>query len=172
MNGPLDSLLARLQGTLEELIGLHERFLPVLEEKRDALQRMDRVRLADILVHEENLVGQIAMVEAVRTDTVAALAGPLGLAGPFQLGDLIARLPETYEGTYTRTLAALRQTLRDLLQKVRRVTEVVKALTEQSLGHVRYFLRVLTGAEENRPTYDRFAKERQATGYAVLDRKA
>ena len=168
----LDLQLGQLQSVLEELVRLHERLVPVLEEKREALKKMNRTDLAYILVHEEAIAASIAVVDGRRSDIVRSICGFLGLdvkKGPIKLGDLI---PKIAQEAIARELTSLRARLKELLDSVRRLSETIRALTEQSLSHVRFFLRILTGAEDNSPTYDRRARERQSHGYSVLDRKA
>ncbi|MBI4617475.1 MAG: flagellar protein FlgN [Planctomycetes bacterium] len=171
MTAILDRQYGKLQATLEELVRLHERLLPVMEEKREALTKMDRARLAEILVREESLASSIAVVDGARADLVRALAGPLGLpaAPPVRLGALLEKIEDP---VWLKTLSALRERLEHVLGRVRRVAETNKALTEQTLGHIRYFLRVLAGLEGVHPTYDRRARARDGVAFPVVERRA
>lgn len=171
MAATLDREFRKLQTTLEELVRLHERLLPVLEEKREALTKMDRARLAEILVREESLASSISVVDGARADLVRALAGQHGLpaTSPVRLGALLERVEEPI---WSKALSSLRERLEQLLGRVRRVAETNKALTEQTLGHIRYFLRVLAGLEGVHPTYDRRARARDGVAFPVMERRA
>ena len=172
MTKDLHAHVRQLESILDRLAGLYDRLLEVLEEKREALVQVDRNRIPALNEHEEALAISLSVADEGRAGLMEAISDQIDgevEGGSLTLGALIESIDDP---DLTAELALLRERLRELAHHVRGLVETNRALTEQSLDHVTFVLRVLAGAEESSPIYDRSAQEVPSSAFSVMNRQA
>ena len=167
MNQPLHPRVLQLESVLDRLATLYDQLLEVLQEKKEALVDVDRNRLSTLTDHEEALAISLSTTDDGRMGLMDAIHEQIqGTTnrGELTLGELIDTIDDP---ELTAELSLLRERLADLAKQVGGLVETNRALTEQSLDHVSFVLRVLSGAEEPSPIYNRSAQGVPASAFSV-----
>jgi flagellar biosynthesis/type III secretory pathway chaperone len=161
---PLDDLLAVLAAEGAEL----RRLLPLLEQERAALMRVDAPAVAALTGEKELALGELKRLEARRQGCLAQLATAYGVSVDSLTLSGLARLVASPE-----RLEALRRTLRADLARLAAVNDGNRFLVEQSLRHVHGLLGAVKAALAETPTYGAGGRSAEtASTRAVLDRTA
>ncbi len=163
MNATLQSLAA----VLERETNLHGQLLAAAEAKRQAIIHGDLATMEKLLAEERMLIAEVERAESERQRLTAAARQLLQLGEEAKLPELIARAPEA-EG---RQLAAVRERLREVLDKLRQRTRRNGELLRASLQHIEGFLRTVLEAADPHPQYDRDGR-RAAGPFRLFDRSA
>jgi len=142
----MDTLISAL-GNEARLYG---ELLVLLAQKRDALVALKTADVDRIVAQEEALLSSLGEADAMRRRAAAEAGRAAGLAPGATLLQIAGHEPG---------LAPLRDRLRKLMIEVARANDLNRALTEQSLEHVRDTLLVLTGVEPDAAAYTRRGAE-------------
>ncbi len=156
--------LEELMRVLQEELKLYGVLAACLERQRDAIVHLDRRGLEASTLELDALVLEVRSVASARAGMVARASEALGRKGE-SLRDLAETAPEPYRTRF----AALR---RDLLAGVRRMEGVAGAsrtLVQDSLAHIRTFVRLLAGLAGPSPVY---ALPRSSASIPLMDRSA
>lgn len=140
----LDSVKS-LEGALAEEIRLERELLAAGTRKRDALVALDMKAVEQATAREQHLIAALGPAAERRLRRTSEATRQLGLAD----GEATVSHVAHRSGEPSRTrLLALVADLKTALREVTRVNGANKALTEQSLAHVKHFFRLLGGGGE------------------------
>ncbi|GEM_PF-5884194 len=144
-------LLQELEDTLAEEIRLHRALVELAKRKRDALVAVDTATVDGITRREQSILLAVGPTAASRLRLTAAAAASMGLPEHAGVGEIAGRAAEPY-GSALRKRA---RELRDVLTELGRLTRLCRSLTEESLGFVKRFFRILSTAGQEAGGYTR-----------------
>ncbi|MBI2898725.1 MAG: flagellar protein FlgN [Planctomycetes bacterium] len=147
MNAPL----AELAGTLAEELRLQTGLLELARKKRDALVAVDTAAVDAITRREQSLLAAAGSTASSRLRLTVEAGRALALPPESGVTAIAARAEEPHASR----LAGLAKELKDVLRELSRVTHSCRVLTEESLGFVKRFFRILGGADQTQPGYSR-----------------
>lgn len=133
MNGKMNLLREILNRHIE----LHRELLELAEAKRRAIIANDAEKVEEITRGEAELVGEVEKTEVERTACVAQLAGDLNLDGTPKVQEIIDAIGET-----AVPLQESRDRLREILAALQKRTLQNERLLQQSIEHIKGFLRL------------------------------
>lgn len=138
--------------SLENEARLYGELLALLAQKRDALVALKSADVLRLVAQEEAVLARLGDADLARRRAAADAARDLRLAPGASLQQIAAAVPGD-------SLRVMRVQLQKLMIEVARANDINRALAEQSLGHVRETLLVLTGAEPDAAAYTRRGAE-------------
>ena len=153
-----------LARVLEEELRLYEVFAECLSKQRDALVRLDRPKLEAAHRELDALILEVRQVSTARRGMVSRIAPSCGRKGE-TLRDLAEAAPEPYRGRFAR----LRKDLLSQTKRIQDLALVSRTLVEDSLGHVKAFVRLLAGLAGPPLVY---ANPRTSQASGLVDRTA
>ena len=163
----MSAILQALADILEQETALHSQLLAAAETKRAAIIQGDLPAMETLLAKEQALIAEVERAEVERQRLAAEARRLLQLSEDARLSEMIARAPEA-EG---RQLAAVREKLQGILDKLRQRTRQNGELLRASIQHIEGFLRTVLEAADPHPHYD--SAGRRATGpFRLFDRSA
>lgn len=160
----MNAIISELNAVLQAEAVLHQRLLEEAELKRSAIIYGRLPEMEQILARERELLAQVEQLEAQRMPLVEQARAMFDLAEePFKLQQLVDKL-----GDEGKELAATRNTLKEVLDKLRYRNRQNDELLKASIEHVNSFLRLLS--KSGNPTYDR--KGGKNNNRSLFDRTA
>lgn len=145
---PQDLMLKSVVCMLERELALYGDLGARLAVQRDALVRLDHARLEAVTAELDALVEEVRRTTSARERMVREAATALGRKGE-SLRDLVEAVPEPWRAR----MAELRRDLLGAVKRMRGLAALSRTLVEDSLGHVRTFVRVLAGMAGPPPVY-------------------
>ena len=145
------AILKGLDEAMAEEIRIERELVSVGTRKRDALVALDMKGVEQATVRERTLLSALGPAAERRLHRTAEAARTLGLS---EDGGAVTRIAQESSEPMRTQLLERAGELRRALQDLARVNGANKALTEQSLSHVKQFFRLLGGAGEE-PVYTR-----------------
>jgi flagellar biosynthesis/type III secretory pathway chaperone len=146
----LDERVARLARTFEDLIGLQQRFVGVLQHEKALIIEGDLDRLAVCLAEKEALLVPLRQLDAQwrdQIDPIARLAGHAG--GGMSLGRLIELVGEPHRSR----LRSCQQRLAALKASMVEINQVNGLLIEKTLKKIDDLMELLRHLSCGAPTY-------------------
>ena len=137
--------LAALEDALTEEIRLERELAAAGGRKRDALVALDAAGVDQATSREQNLLVALAAAAERRLRRTAEAARLFAVP---EAEISVTRIAAAAGEPVRARLLALAGGLREALKEVFRVNVANRALTEQSLDHVKRFFRILGGARE------------------------
>lgn len=135
-----------LEQALGEELRLHKALLELAERKRGALVAVDTAAVDAITRREQSVLLALGTTAASRLQLSAETAKSLGLPEDATVTAIAQRVP---------ALRGVAGELRTVLTELGRVTRQCRALTEESLGFVKRFFRILSTAGQEQSGYTR-----------------
>lgn len=150
---------------IEVLEGLRERnveLLRLIAERREAVRRADFARFGAIDDSERRLLAEIAELDRIRLDEARGVAVRLALAPEATLSAIAERLGPAEAAK----LDAARGSLRELVDRVRRESGVLRQAVERLSAHMAGVLQSVHSALAHASVYSRTG--RLAAGPSVI----
>ena len=158
----LGERLARLGQTLEDLIGLQQRFVGVLQHEKALIIEGDLDRLAVCLAEKEALLVPLRQLDAQWRDQIEPIARLAGHAGgAMSLGRLIELVGEPHRGR----LRSCQQRLAALKASMVEINQINGLLIEKTLKKIDDLMDLLRHLSSGAPIY-------QPTGLLSQSRSA
>ncbi len=145
----MDEKLVKLENCLRQLLDLNRQLLDVVTQKQQALRNAQPQRLAQLVEREQVVLQRIGQEEMQRQEIVTALSR--GAGQPKRLSQIADEAPEPVRGR----LLVHHQSLRELLEQVRRANDVARRATDGLLRHMRGVVQMVTRAVNVNGTYGR-----------------
>lgn len=137
-SGPL---LDRLIAILEEMIVIHQRLLPVLQQEKFLVLEGDPRDLMDCVKDKEGVLEELDRLELGRQSVLVELKLELlGDEGPWTINQLIQSVDEPYR----LALKSCGERLQVLASSTRELNEINSVLIERSLQKTANFLSLLS----------------------------
>ncbi|HIE04602.1 MAG TPA: hypothetical protein EYP61_07565 [Candidatus Latescibacteria bacterium] len=144
MDRGVQGVLSHMIGLMEEEVAAFRNLLDALLEQRKALVQGNEGGFVRSVRRKAEILERTQMLEDEKEEVVRDLAGRLDLpSGRPNLPQIISAVEEEY----SRRLSELRETLLELLMKVRRTSETNMFLIEHALTFVERNIQLLTEAK-------------------------
>ena len=169
---PRETLRQKVSELIEVLYNhLHEHreLTKLLEDKKRAMVEMRSDDIEVLNRSEEERITNIGLVEAERVALATELGEMIGVENPIRLR--IRELILYVDQDQVDTLLELRDSLRDVADRLRRLNDINRTLAVHSVEHIHLFVSLLSGMDPNEKVYT--PKGTQQTGpVSLIDRKA
>ena len=151
MDKRLELSVTSLESVLQRLVGVHEEMVGLLHRKRDAMRRGQALAMTELCGLENEKVQAISELEKSRLEVVGQLTLILDAqaAEPMRMGEMLPRLPEPWCGR----LGVLRQQLRDRMVEASQQASVVRRAAESLMRHVQGLVRSISVVSSGTSTY-------------------
>ena len=156
----MDTLVVKLDGVLKEQIDGYNELLEALEAEKTAITALKSDAVQSITGKKESILVNLQKLEDRRREIVRDLSAGLELsAEQVTLANFIKRL----SAPQSQSLHHRRQTLLQLIRKVKTTNRQNSLLYQHSLAFVRHALGILQQAEET-PEYYSNGQMRKSQG--------
>ncbi|MBT4504667.1 MAG: flagellar protein FlgN [Gemmatimonadetes bacterium] len=160
-----DPFIIELIDIINEEIRLFNHLLQLTQEEQTAIVEDDLAGIETSVMGQQQVASEAHLLEARRLQVVEELS--LRLGGTDEDVNL-ARLIEVLEDGQGEELARMRETLLELNQRIRTVSENNAFLIRQSVRYTDRCLDILTGQSVGRGMYGKFGRTRPGTGRRSL----
>jgi hypothetical protein len=160
----MSRLVLDLENVLQLLVEEHKRMLGHVAAQQSAMKALQLDAMQDAAQRQESSRLRIASLETRRKTLVIQIARLARLSTNITLKDLAANFPQN-----ARTLLAMREELRALMQEVSERTHVAGRLAAAVLGHLNTAMRLFAGAVGQNGTYTKTGAPRVAQRIGVMD---
>lgn len=162
--------LEQLFGLMDQLVRLHEQMIATLDRQLAAARAADSDTMHDCQQQTEQLVRQVATIEAQRRALVRSLANRAGIEGAAQgrgltATRLAAALPEPARGR----LAERASRLRDLLTETDRLNRLLAEVSRRVLLHLKVAYDTVAQVAGHTGVYAANGRLRQAERSTVFE---
>jgi hypothetical protein len=157
---PLDTMFDALEAMLREQMDAHEKLLPLLDCKREAVRHADLETISQVMEQERLIIARIAEIERNREQLVYRITQQIQpeATKPLPISAIAERAAEPVQ---TRLMAMAAQ-LRDLVKDVRERSSVIRSAVEALSNHLSGVMQTVNAALSRAGVYGR--QGRLATG--------
>jgi len=160
-----DPAVIELIDIINEEIRLFNHLLQLMQEEQTALVEDDLAGIDASVMGQQQVATEAHLLEARRLQVVAELSMRMNGVGE---NVNLARLIEVLEGGQGEELGRMRETLLELNQKIRSVSENNAFLIRQSMRYTDRCLDILAGQPLGQGMYGKFGRTRPGSGRRAL----
>jgi hypothetical protein len=160
----MSRLVTDLESVLQLLVEEHKRMLTHVAAQQTAMKTLQLDAMQEAAQRQESSRLRIASLETRRKTLVIQIARLSKLNTNITLKDLAAHFPQN-----SKSLLAMRDELKMLMQQVFERTHVAGRLAAAVLGHLNTAMRLFAGAVGQNGTYTKTGAPRVAARIGVMD---
>ncbi|MCH8853050.1 MAG: flagellar export chaperone FlgN [Planctomycetes bacterium] len=161
--------LRDLDNLLNELTGLHEELLDVLQRKLVAMRQNGVDAIHECVAREGELAGRIADREGLRRRLMVMIGRDLGIDKEEARGLSIRRLASRVDEKQKSKLLVAGERLSAVLKEIAKVNAVVGEFAGRMLEHYRAVFGQITQSIVQPPVYARDGERPQSVAAQVID---
>lgn len=165
----LDCMVEDLIDVLFDHLEVHGELACLLEDKEQAIVKLDLSAMDDLTEQERALINRISALETKRIDMTRAIGERIGHANPKKLR--LSGIIPYVESETGYTLVELRDDLRRLAHKIEKIQDRNRTLLCHSLDHIHVFMSALSGIDPEAKHYSAHGTIQADAHPAVLDRR-